>query len=71
MTLHKVIWNYQTTQTILVLQNYLKISIAMLKQGSMDFYMLWLNHHYRDTTQHLAACQGTIILHIHMVVALT
>ena len=43
----------------------------MFKQGSMNFYILWLNHHYRDTAQHLVACQGTIILHSHMVLALT
>jgi hypothetical protein len=33
-------WNYQTTQIILVIENYLKLSTIDLKQGSVNFYIL-------------------------------
>jgi hypothetical protein len=40
MTPHRVNWNYQMTQIILVIENYLKLSTIELKQGSVNFYIL-------------------------------
>jgi hypothetical protein len=43
-----------------------KISITKSRQSSKNFYILWLTHHCRDTTYHVAGCQDTIIiLHGH------
>ena len=40
MTLHKMNWNYQMTQTIQVIENYLKININILRQNSVSLYIL-------------------------------
>jgi len=69
MILHKVNWNYEMTQTILVTENYLKINIMKLKQGSMNSYTPWLIHHFLGTALHIAACQQTTTPHNHLLVA--
>ena len=40
MTLHKMNWNYLMTQTILVIENYLKISTMKLRLSSVSYYIL-------------------------------
>ena len=39
-TLHKVNWSYQMTQTIQVIENYLKPNTTKLRQNSVSFYIL-------------------------------
>jgi len=72
MTLHRINWKYKTTQTILVIEAYWKISTTKLRQSSMNFYTLWLTHHCPGTAHPVAVCHDTlIILLIHMLVAPT
>ena len=39
MTMHRMDWNYQTKQTILVIENYLKISVTKSRQSSVNLYI--------------------------------